>query len=250
MPPNIFNPATGQIEFKPEVQDVPRIERWLKGDQGDKGDKGDTGPQGPIGPQGPQGKRGAIGETGATGPIGLQGPQGLSGVKGEKGDIGDSGNPGAPGKNAPHFEFVVKKPKREHGNEGDIAISADGNWFQKVDGKWERKMNMAGPRGPAGSGGGSADATIRSITANATAAATDQVIHADCTLGNIALTLPAAAAGNAGHSFECTKTDASVNTLTVSVSGGGTINGEASQIVSNRYSTLTIRSTGSEYFIV
>lgn len=56
-----------------------------QGPKGDKGDKGDTGAQGPQGPQGEQGLPGPQGEQGLPGVPGTQGEQGLKGDKGADG---------------------------------------------------------------------------------------------------------------------------------------------------------------------
>lgn len=64
---------------------------------------------------------------------------------------------------------------------------------------------------------------------------------------NRAITLPIAA--NMIGQIEISKEDSTANTITVSVSGGGTINGQTTQVLQFQYSCLTVVSNGTEYRI-
>ena len=62
----------------------------IQGEQGPKGDTGDKGDTGAQGPQGPQGIQGLPGKQGEQGLPGVPGPQGEQGPKGDKGAVGVS----------------------------------------------------------------------------------------------------------------------------------------------------------------
>lgn len=76
----------------------------------------------------------------------------------------------------------------------------------------------------------------RTAVVNATGGQTDATLP-------VASTVP-------GFEFTLIKTDASANAARFVVSGGGTINGASSQSADNQYSTLKVKSTGSEYVVV
>lgn len=101
---------------------------FLQGEKGDKGDKGDTGPQGPQGIQGPQGPQGPKGDTG---------PQGPKGDKGDDGYVGDDGATFTP------------------------SVDSAGNlsWTNDKGLPNPATVNIKGPKGDSGGGGGSADLT-------------------------------------------------------------------------------------------
>lgn len=67
--------------------------------------------------------------------------------------------------------------------------------------------------------------------------------------GATSVVLPAAS-GCAGNRLTVIKTSADVNAVTVSVSGGGTIDGAASQTLENQYMGYDYISTGSEWIVL
>jgi hypothetical protein len=155
---NEFSALTKRID---EVNDLLKtgIEglQGPKGDKGDKGDaftyedfskdqlealkgpKGDTGAIGPKGDKGETGLQGPKGEQGATGPKGDKGEQGIQGPKGDKGDKGDIGQAGVNGKDGKSLEYKWEGTKLGVKKEGETN-------YNYVD--------LQGPKGPAGSGGG------------------------------------------------------------------------------------------------
>ena len=91
---------------------------------------------------------------------------------------------------------------------------------------------------------GIANMSIASKTANYTATSTDDAILCDATSASFTITLPAASS-NAGKIFRITKTDSSVNTVTIARAGSDLIIGETSQVLYTQYTTLTLFSDGS-----
>jgi hypothetical protein len=76
----------------------------------------------------------------------------------------------------------------------------------------------------------------------------DWALFADATAGSLTITLPNANI-HAGRIFFVKKTDSSVNTVTVST-GGGTIDGSASVIISSQYGDIFVISDGTNYHTV
>lgn len=114
------------------------VKNGSKGSQGEKGDTGETGPQGPQGPQGEQGIQGPKGDTGATG---------ADGAKGDKGDKGDTGANGTNGKDG---------ADGEDGATFTPSVDSEGNlsWTNDKGLTNPPTVNIKGPKGDAGSGGG------------------------------------------------------------------------------------------------
>ncbi len=84
--------------------------------------------------------------------------------------------------------------------------------------------------------------------ANYTATLVDEVINVNSTPGSCTVALPAAA-HIAGKLFTVTKTDASVNTVTVDANGSETINGATTKVLSSQYETVTVVSNGTGWYI-
>lgn len=91
---------------------------------------------------------------------------------------------------------------------------------------------------------------LRSITGNVTLATTDQVVVVDATSAAVTVTLPAVAGMPAGTWYAIKKTDATGNTVTVDANASETIDGATTQVITGRYTTLTIVSDGSSWHIV
>lgn len=86
-------------------------------------------------------------------------------------------------------------------------------------------------------------------TSNYTVTTSDTVILADATSGTIAITLPTAASA-AGYRFFVKRIDNSGNSVTVDRSGSDTIDGATSHTISVQYTSLTLVSNGSNWFII
>jgi len=95
------------------------------------------------------------------------------------------------------------------------------------------------------------DATLAtaSKTSNYTITGSDVVIFANATSGNVTVTLPSATSFG-GYRFYVKRTDGSGNTCTVAGAGGDTIDGQTSISVAAQYTSLTIISDGSAWYII
>ena len=90
---------------------------------------------------------------------------------------------------------------------------------------------------------------FRSVTASATALATDYLILVDATAGAVTVTLPAAS-GARGALIVVKKTDASANAVTVDADGAETIDGAATTALPAQYDAVTVACDGSQWWIV
>jgi hypothetical protein len=61
---------------------------------------------------------------------------------------------------------------------------------------------------------------------------------------------PADAASAIGRTVHIKKTDPSANAVTVTVQGGGNIDGSTSYVLSSQYKTVSVVSNGSQWYIV
>lgn len=73
------------------------------------------------------------------------------------------------------------------------------------------------------------------VSGNITLQDQDRLLAINATAGNVALVLPADANSGRGYKVTIKKIDATSNTVTLTVSGGGTIDGVSSLILSDRY---------------
>lgn len=90
---------------------------------------------------------------------------------------------------------------------------------------------------------------VRAVTASITADKTYGLYVCDATGGNITVSLPMAGAYK-GVMFSIKKTDASGNTVTVDGNGAETIDGSATAVISLQNGSLTVRSDGTQWWIV
>jgi hypothetical protein len=90
--------------------------------------------------------------------------------------------------------------------------------------------------------------TVVSKVASYVATNDDWAILADASAGSLTITLPDAAI-HSGRLFFVKKTDSSTNTVTVST-GGGTIDGSASVVISSQYGDVFVISDGTNYSLV
>ncbi|HEX4662475.1 MAG TPA: hypothetical protein VH144_02580 [Candidatus Saccharimonadales bacterium] len=82
---------------------------------------------------------------------------------------------------------------------------------------------------------------------NYTISGSDTVIFANATSGNVTITLPSAAS-NGGYRFYVKRIDSSANTC--SVASSDNIDGQASVSLSLQYTSITIVSDGSTWYII
>ena len=176
------------------------VKNGSKGSQGEKGEKGDTGAEGPQGVQGIQGIQGPKGDTGADGAQGPKGDQGEQGPKGDKGDKGDTGAAGTNGTNGVSVSsvkqtttstadggtnvvtvtlsngttstFNVKNgSKGSNGTNGTNgtngatftpSVDSEGNlsWTNNGGLTNPPTVNIKGPKGDSGEGGGGGDSSV------------------------------------------------------------------------------------------
>jgi hypothetical protein len=86
-------------------------------------------------------------------------------------------------------------------------------------------------------------------TSNYTIGATDTVVFANATSGNVTITLPTAS-GVSGYRFYVKRIDSSGNTCAVARSGSDTIDGQTSINLDAQYTSLTLVSDGSAWYII
>lgn len=86
-------------------------------------------------------------------------------------------------------------------------------------------------------------------TASYTLSKTDRVITADCTSGNVTITLPPVS-GNTGRRFVVKRTDASVNNVIVAGDGSETIDGSNTYTMSTQYDSVTVLCDGTEWWTI
>lgn len=94
------------------------------------------------------------------------------------------------------------------------------------------------------SGGVNAPLTIRTVTANTTVTATDQIILVDATAGAVTVTLDAATAFGKKEIF-IKKIDSSANAATITAAGTDTIDGAASISLATQYASADLVSDGT-----
>ncbi len=95
------------------------------------------------------------------------------------------------------------------------------------------------------------DATMATATKTSsyTIAANDTVIFANASSGSVAITLPVAS-GLAGYRFYVKRLDNSGNSCSVARSGSDTIDGQTSISLDIQYTSLTLASDGSAWYIL
>ncbi|HEV2412231.1 MAG TPA: hypothetical protein VGS28_00290 [Candidatus Saccharimonadales bacterium] len=76
----------------------------------------------------------------------------------------------------------------------------------------------------------------------------DEVILADATTGPLTITLPTAT-GNT-NLYDIKKVDSSSNTVTISASGGQTIDGGGTAVIKVQYASVTLVAAGSNWYVI
>jgi hypothetical protein len=82
-----------------------------------------------------------------------------------------------------------------------------------------------------------------------TISSTDTVIIADGTSNNVAVTLPTASTVT-GYRFYVKRKDNTANTVSINRSGSDTIDGATSQALTAQYTSVTVVSDGSNWYII
>ncbi|HUS26090.1 MAG TPA: hypothetical protein VMY99_01960 [Nevskiaceae bacterium] len=124
--------------------------------------------------------------------------------------------------------------RNSSGNFARLAVGADGKTLRVSSGS------------PAWT-----DATLATSTktSNYTITGTDVIIFADATSGNVTITLPTASS-NTGYRFYIKRIDNAGNTCTVARSGSDTIDGQTSLSLDLQYTSMTVVSNGSAWYII
>lgn len=86
------------------------------------------------------------------------------------------------------------------------------------------------------------------VTSNYLIAQSDYTVYGDATGGSFTISL--LQAPQTGKRFTIPKLDASANTVTVDVVGGGTINGVTTKVITTQFEAYTFEWDGSEYKII
>ena len=87
---------------------------------------------------------------------------------------------------------------------------------------------------------------IKSSSYNLTTS--DEVILADATTGPLTMTLPTAT-GNT-NIYDIKKVDSSGNTVTISASGGQTIDGGTTAVIKVQYASVSVAAAGSNWYVI
>jgi hypothetical protein len=147
---------------------------------GEPGPRGEKGKPGERGLQGTQGDKGEPGDRGQRGEQGIAGGRGENGVKGDPGADGKDGDPGPRGPRGPKGDRGEQGPKGDPGAEGEVGPIPEHEWegtqirFEQPGRRWGGWVDLRGPRGRAGSGGGGSvvlpGGSIDGLTISGTAA--------------------------------------------------------------------------------
>ena len=87
------------------------------------------------------------------------------------------------------------------------------------------------------------------VTTSETLSSSTQFVWVDATLGNVIITLPAAA-DNTRTVYTIKKIDSSNHTVTIDANGSETIDGEETVVLNLQYAYITIVCDGDEWFII
>lgn len=134
------------------------------------------------------------------------------------------------------------------GATGDLYYrDSSGNFVRLGIGSTGQALRVAGGL-PTWSSGDDTYATATK-TSNYTVGATDTVIFADASSGNVTITLPLAS-GLSGYKFFVKRIDSSSNTCSVARTSSDTIDGATSISLDLQYTCITVVSNGSNWFII
>lgn len=190
----------------------------------------------------------------------LIGPPGNPGPKGDTGAAGAAGAAGAVGPAGPAFSYGILATRPSVGAAGDKGLyyatdQSGGTLYQVQGGAWgqiTRGLTQAPVAHGTAHATGASDTVphaLRTITANDSVTSSDDTIAVNA--NGVTVTLPNAAT-TPGRVLEITN-DASADDLvtgTTVASAGGLIAGSASVNFIGAYSTLTVRSNGTNWMVV
>jgi hypothetical protein len=91
--------------------------------------------------------------------------------------------------------------------------------------------------------------SIVTVTENTTLTGENFTVLVDATAANVVITLPAAA-DNESRLYNVKKIDAGANTVTADANASETIDGQATQVLTTQYQSMTLQSNGTAWFIV
>jgi photosystem II stability/assembly factor-like uncharacterized protein len=94
------------------------------------------------------------------------------------------------------------------------------------------------------------DPSFITTTASITIGQSHNTVNVNAAGGNRVITLESAPLLRIGHEFIIKKIDATTNTVTITPSGGQTIDGAASNVLNIQYQNLIIRTDGTNWYIV
>ena len=90
--------------------------------------------------------------------------------------------------------------------------------------------------------------TIRTVTADDSPTASDDVILADAALAPLTITLPTAATMT-GRRLEIKKIDSAANAVTIDADGAELIDGATTYVINTQYTSRTVISDGTQWWI-
>lgn len=97
--------------------------------------------------------------------------------------------------------------------------------------------------------GGSGTLTVTTITDDLVLTTSHEVVLCDTALGNIAVSLPAAAS-NEGRNYHVKKIDSSTNIVTIDADSSEVIDDGLTAVLESQYETVTVVCDGSSWFVI
>ncbi len=134
------------------------------------------------------------------------------------------------------------------GAKGDTYYrDASGNFVPLGIGTTNQVLTVSGGVPTWGAGG--AIFTTSTKTSSYTIGTSDTVVFANAYSGNVTITLPAAS-GLAGYRFYIKRIDGSSNTCAITCTGSDTIDGQTTISFDLQYTSMTVVSDGSAWYIL
>jgi len=91
--------------------------------------------------------------------------------------------------------------------------------------------------------------TTKTTTPYTLLATTDEIVLCDATSQNNVLNLPAAASAGSGRKYVIKKKDSTAHTCTVTPNGAEKIDGQSTQVIDVQYTSISLFTDGSNWFI-
>lgn len=220
----------------------------LNGDKGDTGDVGERGEQGDRGEKGDKGDKGERGDKGDNGINGKDGKNGKDGV-GKDGRNGVDGKYGKDGtsvsvKEVINYLMSLKDKEAEEfskkiGSNIDISHIRNANSFMFKGTRYKIEELMHG----AGAGNST---TTKSSSGDITAESESGVDYVYLMSGTSTLTMPTAPS----NKNEYTIKNVGSGTVTVATTASQTIDGSSTALLKVQYTSVTLRSDGTNWNII